>query len=226
MAISTRAANSALVPAGGRATGVLVTDSACAATVRDAYAQTLLNVRFALYGSNGSSMLVSAVDDTSNAAIVAANLAILAAQEGERVVLVDTDPRHGGLSGIFDLAEVPGFTSLIRQEGMNPTASLQQVDVPNLYVLGVEKGRMIPGGLARADGLPGVIARLKHISDRLILVGAPILGSVDSLDLFAHVDGVLITIGQDRTHRDDVGRARTILHRAHATVIGVVLTNQ
>ena len=225
MAISTRAANGAVVSAGGRATGVLVTDPACTPPVRDAYAQTLLNLRYALYGSGGTSVLVSAVDDTSNAAIVAANLAILAAQEGERVVLVDTDPRHGSLSSLFDLAEVPGFTSLIRQEGMNPTASLQQVDVPNLYLLGVEKGRLIPGGLARADGLPGVLTRLKHISDRLFLIGAPILGSIDSLDLCAHVDGVLITIGQDRTHRDDVGRARTILKRAHASVIGVVLTN-
>jgi Mrp family chromosome partitioning ATPase len=226
MAISTRASQRAVATIASRASGLLVTDPTCSDVVREAYAQTLLNVRFALYGAAGNTLLVASVDGTSNAAVVATNLAVLAAQEGERVVLVDTNAAAPSLGSLFTLAEAPGFTSLIRQEGMNPAASLQQVDVPNLYVLGVEQGKLIPGGLRRAPGLDEVLLRLKNVSDRVILIGAPILTQVDSLDLCQNVDGVLVTVCPDRTHREDAGRARAILERAHAPVLGVVLSKQ
>lgn len=224
MAITTRAAQQDLLPAASRASGLLITDPACPPAVRESYAETFLNVRFALHGAAGNTLLVSAADPTADAAPLAANLAILAAREGERVVLVDTNAHAPSLDALFNLTLVPGFTTLVRQESMNPTASLQQVDVSNLYVLGVEQGKIVPGGLGRAPGLSEVLLRLKHVSDRLILVGAPILNSVDSLDLCSLVDGVVVTVAQNTTHREDAARARELLARAHAPLLGVVLS--
>jgi Mrp family chromosome partitioning ATPase len=224
MAITTRAAQQDLVPATSRAGGLLITDPSCPPAVREAYAQTFLNVRFALHGAAGNTLLVSAVDTTSDAAPLAANLAILAAREGERVVLVDTNAHAPSLDALFNLTAMPGFTTLVRQESVNPTASLQQVDMSNLYVLGVEQGKIVPGGLGRAPGLAEIVLRLKNICDRLILIGAPILSSVDSLDLCALVDGAVATMRHDKTHREDAARANELLTRARAPLLGVVLS--
>lgn len=226
MAISTRAPQQELALATSRASGLLITDPSCPPAVREAYAQTFLNVRFALHGAAGNTLLVSAVDGTSDAAPLAANLAILAAREGERVVLVDTNAHAPRLDALFSLSPAPGFTTLIRQDGANPTASLQQVDVSNLYVLGVEQGKIVPGGPGRAAGLGEVLLRLKNVADRLILVGAPVLTQVDTLDLCRLVDGVVLTVRHDATHREDAARAKDLLTRAQAPLLGVVLTKQ
>jgi non-specific protein-tyrosine kinase len=62
--------------------------------------------------------------------------------------------------------------------------------------------------------------------DRVIIVGAPILEQVDGLDLAKLVDGVVIAIRPGRTHRLDARRAKELLDRVKAPVIGVVLTGK
>lgn len=226
MAITSRAAQRDFSAAAARSGGLLVTDGACPAAVRDAYAQTLLNVRYALLNAAGNSALVCAVDATASAAPLAANLAILAAQSGERVALVDTDAHQPTLDRLFALGEGPGFTTLIRQDGANPAASLQATDVPNLFVLGAEAGRAVPGGLGRAAGLAEALLRLKNQCDRLFVIGAPILSQVDSMDLSRHVDGVVVCLNPGKTHREDAANARELLARVQAPLLGVVVTEQ
>jgi Mrp family chromosome partitioning ATPase len=209
-----------------RAAGQLVSDPACPANVRQAYEQAALNVRFGLLDTRGSTVLVSSVDGTALAVVVASNLAILAALDGERVILVDAGVHAPELDSVFTLTTTAGFTDLIKSGApVDITAALQTVsDVPNLQLIGVGNAGPVPGGLGRADRLRDVISQIKSAADRVILVGAPILSQVDSLDLCPHVDGVVIAVAPGRTHRLDARRARELLERVHATVLGVVLT--
>jgi Mrp family chromosome partitioning ATPase len=55
-------------------------------------------------------------------------------------------------------------------------------------------------------------------------VGAPILTHTDSMDLCPLVDGVIVTVSPGKTHREDARKARQILDRVHAPLLGVVLT--
>jgi protein-tyrosine kinase len=225
MAISTRASQrEQLAIATSQASGLLITDPGVPQTVEQAYRQTYLNVRFALLGAPGNTLLVSAMDATAPSAALAANLAILAAREGERVVLVDANPHAKALGTLFNLTTGLGFASLIRQEGASLTDALQRFDSePSLCVMSGE-GDPVPGGLGRAPGLNEVLLRLKNSADRLILLGAPILTHVDSLDLCPLVDGVLVSMRPGRTHREDAATAEKILARVHAPLLGVVLS--
>lgn len=208
------------------ASGRLVSDQRCPTVLRAAYAQTWLNVRYALLGSAARTLLVCAVDDTAAAAPLAANLAILAAQEGERTLLVDADTHTPSLAGLFTMHGGPGFASLVRQESANVASAIQASDVPNLSLLGGNDGLGIPGGIGRAPGLREVLMRLKNGADRVVLIGSPILTQIDSLDLGPLVDGVLVTVHPGRTHREDAARAKDLLARVHAPLLGVVLTER
>ena len=227
MALSSRASQPVrgVAPALGRGT-LLVSDPACPPALRAAYAQTWLNVRYALLGSAGRTLLVCAVNDTADAAPLAANLAILAAEEGERTLLVDADLHTPSLAGLFELEDGAGFAGLIRQEGANLSAATRESAVPNLSLLGGGDKSGIPGGIGRAPGLREVMMRLKNSADRLVLVSSPLLTQIDSLDLCPLVDGVLVAVHPGRTHREDAGRAKELLARVQAPLLGVVLTVQ
>lgn len=224
MAISQPITRPTTAPATARNGGVLVSDPSCPAAVRDAYRQTFLNVRFALLDKPGGTVLVSAVDSTAAAAPLAANLAILAAQEGERVVLIDADPHNSTLDALFTLSTRPGFSSLIRHDGADVAAAVQETEIAKLWLVGAGDAGGFPGGIGRAPALAEVVRRLKGGVDRVILIGAPILSHVDTMDLCPFVDGVVLTVMPGKTHRMDAARAREVLDRVRAPLLGVVLT--
>jgi len=226
MALSSRAPQPVRGVAPTLGKGILVSDPACPPALRAAYAQTWLNVRYALLGSAGRTLLVCAVNDTADAAPLAANLAILAAEEGERTLLVDADLHTPSLAGLFELEDGAGFAGLVRQEGANLSATTRESDVPNLSLLGGGDKLGIPGGIGRSPGLREVMMRLKNSADRLVLVSSPLLTQIDSLDLCPLVDGVLVAVHPGRTHREDAGRAKELLARVQAPLLGVVLTVQ
>jgi Mrp family chromosome partitioning ATPase len=206
---------------------MLITDPACPAARRDAYKQAWLNIRFAMLSAPGPALLVSAIDETASAAALAANLAILAAQEGERVILVDADPHEPSVESLFTISTRPGFSTLIRHEGADVESALQELDLPgaaSLRLVGAGDEGGVPGGLGRARALGEVLTRLKNGADRLILIGTPVLTHVDSMDLCPLVDGVVVTMTPGKTHREDAARARQVLDRVHAPLLGVVLT--
>jgi len=206
-----------------RSSGLLINDPACSAKTRAAYEQTFLNVRFAFLGTTGNTLLISAVDESASAAPLAANLALLAAEQGEKVLLVDADAYNQPLNDLFTLGQSPGFTNLIRLNGAEVQHALQTTPTPNLRVVAAGAGGGVPGGLGRAPGLAEVMLRLKNSADRLIIVGTPILTHVDSMDLCSLVDGALLCMMPGKTHREDAARARQVLDRVQAPLLGVVL---
>jgi Mrp family chromosome partitioning ATPase len=208
-------------------TGVLVSEPACPDAVRKAYDQAFLNVKYELMATGGTSIMVSAIDASASACTVAVNLAILAAKDGESVVLIDGDPHTPSLESLFSLTAPLGFKNLVQEESPDFVAALNALpDVPGLHLIGAGTGTPIPGGIGRAKHLHEVLVQLKKSVDRLIVVGAPILEQVDGLDLARLVDGVVIAVTPGKTHRLDAARARELLDRVKAPLVGVVLTGK
>lgn len=227
MAVSERVTTAAPTAVASRGTGLLITDSSCPDAVRDAYKETFLSIRFAQLSGAESSLLFSAVDGSASAVALAANVAILAAAEQERVILVDADPYAPTLDTIFAIGPGDGFTNLIRSDGPDVSAALHAVEGQStLRLMSAGTAGGVPGGIGHARGLGELLLRLKNSADRVILIGAPILTHVDSMALSPLVDGVVLTVTPGKTHRLDARRAREILDRVGTPLLGVVLTRK
>ena len=121
------------------------------------------------------------------------------------------------------------MSELVRHGGSDVLGALQAIDLGtstrcDLRVLGAGRAGGIPGGIGRAPGLQDLLTYLKNDSDRLIVIGTPILASVDSMDLSSLVAGVVVTVTPGYTHREDAAKARQVLDRVRAPLLGVVLT--
>lgn len=152
-----------------------------------------------------------------------ANLAVTMAQSGRRTILVDCDLRRPTLHELFDLAMTPGLTNLVMEEvGELP---LQQTAVENLQILSSGPKPPNPADLLGAARMDQIIAQLTERADMVLFDVPPVMAAADAAILGAKTDGVLLVIQAGKTRRDQSERAREILEKAKARIVGATLTN-
>jgi non-specific protein-tyrosine kinase len=69
-----------------------------------------------------------------------------------------------------------------------------------------------------------IAALLKH-ADMVLFDAPPIIAVTDAAVLAKQVDGVLLVVNEGKTKRDHARRAKVMLDKAHARLIGVVMNN-
>lgn len=203
----------------------LVTAPTCPAAVREAYHALWTNVELALGPTTGRLIAVAALDDTAQAAPVAANLALVAAEGGDRTLLVDGDVRTPTLHALFDVAAAPGLAQFLTGTHDDPGALAQPTPAPHLGVIAAGVGPARFDRLDRLGDVPGALRRLAEIADRVILVVAPVLAGTAALQVGAHVDGVVLVVTPGQTRRQEAERAIALLRRATVPVLGVALAS-
>lgn len=203
---------------------LLVTSPSCPESIVEAYHTLFTNVDLALGPNAGRMIAVASIDATADATTVAANLALVAAQGGDRTLLIDAEVQAPSLDGLFGLHATPGLAQLLEGEQTDLRALAQPTMLPLLGVIsaGTEGGRH--NRLDRLGDLPATLLRLKNAADRVILVTAPVLTSTDVARLSAYLDGILLVITPGQTHREEASRARALLDKAQAPLLGVTLT--
>ena len=201
----------------------LVTTPGCPTAIVGAYHTLLTNVDLALGAHAGGMVATAALDENVDAACVGANLSLVAAQSGDRTLLVDCDLRAGALMHLFGLDPAPGLAQLLAGEHSDLRALAQPTELPTLGVIVAGASGARHGRLARLGDLSAALLRLKNAADRVMLVVPPVLASTDVLQLAAFVDGVLLVVAPGRTQREVAARARTILNQAEAPLLGVAL---
>jgi non-specific protein-tyrosine kinase len=84
----------------------------------------------------------------------------------------------------------------------------------------------VPADLISADAMTQAIARLGEVADLVLFSASPLSLYSDAAILASRVDGVLLVIETGKTRRDSAQKARDILSRARARVLGVVMLGQ
>lgn len=213
-------------PLRGDTSPLLVTSPDCPDAVVEAYHALFTNVDLALGSAGGGLIAVAALDETANAALVAANLALVAAQSGDRTLLIDGEVQSPTLHEAFGAGDAPGLAQLLGGEQDDLRELAQSTTLPTLGLItaGIDGARH--NRLERLGDVPAALLRLKNAADRVILALPPILTSTDVLRLGSYVDGVVVVITPGRTERAHAARARALLEKAEVPVLGVTLTAQ
>ena len=162
----------------------------------------------------------------TGATTVSLGLAMAAAEAGRSVVIVDSDLRGRGLSTMLGLGEAPGLSDLLSGSGTSSAGQLAlPTDTNNLFVL---PSGAISGNSSELLGIDAMKDAIKHLTaeyDFVVLDGAPVLPSSDTVVFANWTDGVLLVARTGKTSRDEVSRAAAKIRTARATVYGLVLTD-
>ena len=203
----------------------LITLSAAGTAAAEAYRALRTNLIFNDLDDRLRALLVTMPapeSDAGSKAAVVANLAVTMAQSGRRTLLVDCDMRHPRQHEIWGISNDDGLSGALAS---GDEVQMADVGVDNLSVLAAGPRANNPADLLGSRQMEALISRLRGEAEFVLFDAPPVLAVTDAALLAAHMDGVLLVLNAGQTRRDHAERARELLERVRARVIGAVLNN-
>ncbi len=189
----------------------------------EAYRTLRTNIEFASVDAPIRTLLVASSQSGEGKTVTAANLAVVFAQAGRRVLLVDADLRQPGVHSMFNLPNAHGLTTLLRSEDVSVDAVAQVTEQRNLRVLTTGPLPPNPAELLGSQRMRAVLERLKAGCDLVVFDSPPLQAVADAAILGSLADGTLLVVDARRSRRRAVRQGREALTIAGATVLGAVL---
>jgi polysaccharide biosynthesis transport protein len=191
--------------------------------VAEAYRTLRTNIEFASVDAPIRTLLVTSSIPGEGKTCTASNLAIVFAQAGRRVLLVDADLRKPGVHLMFDLPNTHGLTTLLRDERVDLGTIAQATEQDNLRVLTTGPLPPNPAELLGSQRMRATLDRLKTGADLVILDSPPLQAVTDSAILSSFVDGTIFVIDAGHSRRRTVRLGREALAKGGGNVLGAVL---
>lgn len=189
--------------------------------VAEAYRRLRTNLEFVQLDRPLRTLLVTSAAPEADASTTIANLAVSMAQAGRRVIVVDCDLHQPRLHAVFGVDNGEGLTNVLRQaDGSIP---LQPSSVGGLSVLTAGPEPDIPADLIASPAMETLISTLQEQADIVLFAAPPVVSVADAAVLASKVDGVLLVVHSGRTRREVAQRAKGMLERVNACVVGAVL---
>lgn len=151
----------------------------------------------------------------------AANLAIVFAQAGERVLLVDADLRKPTVHQTFRLANDTGLTTLLTKERL-VTSTAIETSIPHLSVLPSGPKPPNPSELLGGRRMVELIEEMKEHYDLIIFDTPPVVSVPDAQIMAAKTDGTLLVVRENQTKKETLTKAKQLLLLANARILGAV----
>jgi capsular exopolysaccharide synthesis family protein len=168
-------------------------------------------------------LLVTSALPSEGKSTVAANLAVLMAQAGKKVTLVDANFRHPTQHEIFGLKNSVGLADLLNHAPDDWGADCQATGVDGLSVLPSGPLPPDPVRLLENSKLKDLVERLKAASDIVVIDAPATLGLVDTFVTARVADALLFVVERGRVSRQDALQAKETLAASGVPMIGFVL---
>jgi non-specific protein-tyrosine kinase len=191
----------------------------------EAFRSLYINLSFSQQERALRSLVVTSPGPGEGKSITLANLAVVAAQMGQRVILVDGDLRQPQLNELFGLRNDTGLTNVVDGSSSTESALQAVAEVPGLRVLTSGPLPPSPTTVLASRRMGELADELAEQADLLLLDAPPVLTVSDASVLASRVNGVLLVLNAGQTKRENARRAKEALEKVNAHIVGVVLTN-
>jgi capsular exopolysaccharide synthesis family protein len=203
----------------------LITITESRSPISEAYRTLRTNLDFAGLDRALKTLVVTSAGVSEGKSTTLANLAIVSAQAGRRVILVDADLRRPTIHKVFGLANDTGLTTMMMDDAALASPPLFKTDVEGLSVLPSGPLPPNPAEVIGSRRMEEIIAALAERADQVLFDTPPIVAVTDAAVLATKVDGVLLVVSAGHTRRDHARAAIQRLQQINARLVGAVLTN-
>ena len=192
--------------------------------VAEAYKMIRTNLLFTLANANSKIVVFSSAEPSAGKSTLCSNLAIVMAQTGAKVLLIDADMRKPVLHRNFRVSKTLGLSKIL--------GNLNKVDecvhhnvAPNLDLIPSGSIPPNPSELLGTDRMKQLLAQAEEQYD-YIFVDSPPLGVVaDALVVAPQSAGVVLGARQKQTTYDELEECVEAIKQINATMLGVVVTD-
>jgi capsular exopolysaccharide synthesis family protein len=152
------------------------------------------------------------------------NLATVFAQNGQRVLMVDSDLRRPSLHKLLNVSNSIGLTNfLLRQNTLEEV--IQTTKLPTLHFLPSGKLPSSSLGILNSPQMKEFIKAVKERYDFVFFDSPPIMGVSDASILASEVDMSVLVIQYRKYPQAMTIRAKQMVEKVGGLMLGVVLNN-
>ncbi|WP_246823355.1 CpsD/CapB family tyrosine-protein kinase [Terribacillus saccharophilus] len=192
--------------------------------ISEQYRTIRTNIEFASVDTAMRSLLVTSSGPSEGKSSTTANLAVVFAQQGKKVLLIDADLRKPTVHYTFKLDNRAGLSTVL--VGEKPLEEVtKETDVPNLDILTCGPIPPNPSELLGSNAMKQLILKAQETYDMVIFDTPPVLAVTDAQILANTCDGALIVVRSEQTEYDAIQKAKELLEPAHAKLLGIVLND-
>lgn len=181
------------------------------------------NLQFLNIGHSERSFVISSSIPGEGKSTSAANLAIVIALSGQRVIIVDADLRKPKMAEYLGLEGGAGLTDILVGRAQ-PNDVIQRWGDTNLYVLPAGKIPPNPSELLGSSSMISLIRTLESTFDVVLFDAPPLLPVTDAAILAKNTTGVILMVAAGRTHKSQLRGAGMALQNVGARIAGIVMT--
>ncbi|MBI5630433.1 MAG: polysaccharide biosynthesis tyrosine autokinase [Elusimicrobia bacterium] len=193
--------------------------------------ESLRNLRtmidFAGVSHASQAMIVTSTVQSEGKTYISSNLAVVFAQLGEKVLLIEGDLRRANLHKQFGLSTQRGLSDYLAasQSVEEVQESIQKTQIPNLHVLACGPRPPNPSELLNTPRLGALISWAKENFDRVIVDCTPMFPINDTLLWGRHIRSGVFVTRYGKTRVPLILKACQKLHTGGVKILGIAINS-
>jgi capsular exopolysaccharide synthesis family protein len=200
----------------------LITHNNPKSPISEQYRTIRTNIQFASIDKELKTLMVTSSGAGEGKSTTVANLAVVMAQQGKRVLLIDGDLRKPTVHYTFKVSNIYGLTNVLTRQTKLQDA-IVSTKIPNVDVLPSGPVPPNPSEIIDSKSMNHLIEEASAMYDYVLFDTPPIMAVTDAQLLAHRVDGVILVVSSGKTEIEGAVKAKELLNHANAKIIGTVL---
>jgi exopolysaccharide transport family protein len=201
----------------------LVTQSRPQSQMAESYRALRTSLLLTSLGAPPKVILITSALPQEGKTTTSINTAIVLAQKGTRVLLIDADLRRPSIHKTLGMGPRTGLSNVLTGSATIQQAIVRSPLLPSLFVLPAGTPPPNPAELLASTNMKDVLAELREEYDHIVVDTPPTLSVTDAVVMSTRADAVVLVIRSGQTTKQALRRARDLLMQVNARVCGVLL---
>jgi succinoglycan biosynthesis transport protein ExoP len=201
----------------------LVTKSRPRSQMAESYRALRTSLLLTFAGGPPKVILITSALPEEGKTTTSVNSAIVLAQKGTRVLLIDADLRRPSIHKTLGMGPKLGLSNVLTGTATLPQAIIPSTILPELFILPAGTPPPNPAELLASAKMKNILEELRKQYDHIVIDSPPTLSVTDAVVMSTDADAVVLVIRSGHTTKPALRRARDILMQVNARVCGVLV---
>ena len=201
----------------------LVTKSRPRSQMAESYRALRTSLLLTFPGGPPKVILITSALPEEGKTTTSVNSAIVLAQKGTRVLLIDADLRRPSIHKTLGMGSTLGLSNVLTGNASLQEAIIPSTILPDLFLLPAGTPPPNPAELLASTKMRSVLEELRKHYDHIVIDSPPTLSVTDAVVMSTAADAVVLVIRSGHTTKPALRRARDILLQVNARVCGVLV---